>query len=147
LGYRCGSLGNLIALLDRSRRELSQILDRLDYFSKSCRITSKVRSSRCLGPVLTSPLAPRGEICPLGRMFIPLFTPRGEYSLLFRRMEGRTENFTPWGQNSPLGDNFAHGGQSFPLEAKLRMGLRMSVGRICVRVPLYKRNSCLGGWV
>jgi hypothetical protein len=33
-------------------------------------------------------------------MFTPSFTPRGEHSLLFRRMEGRTENFTPGrGQN------------------------------------------------
>jgi hypothetical protein len=27
-------------------------------------------------------------------MFTPSFTPRGEHSLLFRRMEGRTENIT-----------------------------------------------------
>jgi hypothetical protein len=26
-----------------------------------------------------------------------MFTPRDEHSLLFRRMEGRTENFTPRG--------------------------------------------------
>jgi hypothetical protein len=32
-------------------------------------------------------------------MFNPSFNPVGEHSLLFRRMEGRTENFT-------LGDNF-----------------------------------------
>jgi hypothetical protein len=42
-------------------------------------------------------LAPRGEICPLGVKFTPSFTPRGEHSLLFKRMEGRTENFTPRG--------------------------------------------------
>jgi hypothetical protein len=40
-------------------------------------------------------------------------------------MEGRTENFTPRGQNSPLGDNFAPGGQSLPLGLKLRMGLSL----------------------
>jgi hypothetical protein len=34
---------------------------------------------------------------PLGEMFTPSFIPRGEQSLLFRRMEGRTENFTPRG--------------------------------------------------
>jgi hypothetical protein len=63
-------------------------------------------------------------------MFTPSFTPMGEHSLLFRRMEGRIENFTtlgdkfnPRGQNSTLGDNFAPGGQSLPLRAKLRMGL------------------------
>jgi hypothetical protein len=42
-------------------------------------------------------LAPRGELCPLGVKFTPLFTPRGEHSLLFRRMEGQTNNFTLWG--------------------------------------------------
>jgi hypothetical protein len=30
-------------------------------------------------------------------MFTPSFTPRGEQSLLFRRMEGQTDNFTPKG--------------------------------------------------
>jgi hypothetical protein len=58
-----------------------------------------------------------------------MFTPRGKHSLLFRRMEGQTENFTPGdnfnprGLNSHLGDNFAPEGQSLPLGAKLRMGL------------------------
>jgi hypothetical protein len=60
---------------------------------------SKTRVAR--GPFLTSSLAPRGEICPLGVKFTPLFTPRGEHSLLFRRIEGRTENFTPRGQLHP----------------------------------------------
>jgi hypothetical protein len=49
------------------------------------------------GPFLTSTLTPRGEICPLGDMFTPLFTLWGLHSLLFRRMEGQTENFTPRG--------------------------------------------------
>jgi hypothetical protein len=53
-----------------------------------------------------------------------MFTPWGEHSLLFRRMEGRTENFTPMGQNSHLGDNFAPCGESLPLGPNLRMGLR-----------------------
>jgi hypothetical protein len=48
-------------------------------------------------PFLTSPLAPRGEICPRGVKFTPSFTPRDEHSLLFRRMERWTENFTPRG--------------------------------------------------
>jgi hypothetical protein len=47
-------------------------------------------------------LSPRG-------MSTPSFTPKGEPSQLFRRMEGQTENFTPRGQNSPLGDKFAPG--------------------------------------
>jgi hypothetical protein len=38
----------------------------------------------------------RDEVCPLGRMFTSLFT-QGVNTLLFRRMEGRTENFTPRG--------------------------------------------------
>jgi hypothetical protein len=52
---------------------------------------------------ITSPLgvnlAPRGKICPLGGMFTPSFIPgpRDEHSLLFGRMEGQTENFTPRG--------------------------------------------------
>jgi hypothetical protein len=49
------------------------------------------------GHFLTSPLAPRGDICPLGLKFTPSFTPRGDHSLLFRRIEGQTENFTPRG--------------------------------------------------
>jgi hypothetical protein len=61
-------------------------------------------------------LSPRGEICSLGGMF----TPSGKHSLLLRRMEGQTENFTPGdnftprGQNSPLGDKFAPGGKVCP---------------------------------
>jgi hypothetical protein len=66
-------------------------------------------------------------------MFIPSFTPMVEHTLLFRRIEGRTENFTPqgitllpwdkihhWGTTSPLG-----WGQILPLGAKLRMGLTL----------------------
>jgi hypothetical protein len=68
-------------------------------------------------------LDPRGELCPLGGMFTPPFTPRGEHYLLFRRMEGQTENFTPRdlpprGQSSILGDYFVPGGQSLSLRAK-----------------------------
>jgi hypothetical protein len=52
------------------------------------------------GPFLTSPLAPRGELVSQGWNLSPrgevppLVPPRGEHSLMFRRMEGRTENFT-----------------------------------------------------
>jgi hypothetical protein len=62
-------------------------------------------------------------------MFTPSFAPRGEHSLLFRRMEGQADNFTPRdnftlrGQNSPVGENFAPWGQSLCLGAKLRMDL------------------------
>jgi hypothetical protein len=61
----------------------------------------KKRMSR--GTFSTSPLAPRGEVCPLGEMFTPSFTPRREHYLLFLRMEGWIENFIPRGKNSPLG--------------------------------------------
>jgi hypothetical protein len=61
-------------------------------------------------------LAPRGEICPLRVKFTPSFTPR--------RMERQTENFTPRGQIHPWGTTLSlYGGQSLPLEVKLRMGL------------------------
>jgi hypothetical protein len=72
------------------------------------------------GQFLTSPLAPRGNICSLGGMFTASFTPRGEQSLLFTRME-----FTPQGITSPQGglnsllvDNFAPGGQLRPWGSK-----------------------------
>jgi hypothetical protein len=54
---------------------------------------------------------------PIGGMFTPSFTRRGEHSLLFRRMEGQTENFSPreyfhpWGAKSPLGVKFAPRGE------------------------------------
>jgi hypothetical protein len=40
-----------------------------------------------------------------------------------QRISPPRDNFTSRGQNSLLGDNFAPGGQSLPLGAKLRMGL------------------------
>jgi hypothetical protein len=85
------------------------------------------------GPFLNLPLgvnlAPMGEICPLGRMFTPSFTPKGDHSLLFRVMEGRTYNFIPRELLHPQGTKFNLGGQlrpwgqSLPPGAKLRMGL------------------------
>jgi hypothetical protein len=56
-----------------------------------------VEDKKIRGPFLTSPMALRGEICPTGGMFTPSFTPKGEHSLKFRRMEGQTENFVPSG--------------------------------------------------
>jgi hypothetical protein len=38
--------------------------------------------ARTRGPFLTSPLAPRGEICPLREIFTPSFTPRSERSIV-----------------------------------------------------------------
>jgi hypothetical protein len=107
-------------------------------------------------------------------MCTPSFSLRGENSLLFKRMEGQTENFTPpgppppggehsilfrWrkeqtenftpgnnftprGQNSPLGDNFAPGGQSLLLVAKLRMSLSFSLYlRTKNRGRFFRQNS------
>jgi hypothetical protein len=63
-----------------------------------------------------------------------MLTPKGEHSLLFRRMEGRTENFTPEvyfaprGLNSPLGSKFAprgevkNGPQTFTLRGLAEKG-------------------------
>jgi hypothetical protein len=42
-------------------------------------------------------------------VFTPLFIQRGEHSLLFKRMEGQRDNFTPRRQSSPPADNFAPG--------------------------------------
>jgi hypothetical protein len=69
--------------------------------------------------ILRSPrgeLGPRGVIWPLGDMLTPSFTPRGEHSLLFRRIEvANREQITsparnkihPWGTTSPLGSSVA----------------------------------------
>jgi hypothetical protein len=51
-------------------------------------------------------LGPWGELCILGGMFTPSFTPRSEDSLLFRKMEGQTEGL------DPLGDKFTPRGKS-----------------------------------
>jgi hypothetical protein len=74
-------------------------------------------------------LASRGdEICPLGGLFTISFTPRGEHSLIFKRMKGQTVGLYPWGITSPpmwdnftmeanftLGANFTPGGHILPL--------------------------------
>jgi hypothetical protein len=72
-------------------------------------------------------LNPIGELWPLGGIFPPLFTPRGEYTLLFRRGEQRI--FTsggqlhPFGTNFPLMAKFTPGGQIWPLGLKFKTGL------------------------
>jgi hypothetical protein len=53
--------------------------------------------------------APRGELCPLGVMFTPSFTPSGEPTLLLRRMKGLTNDLHPWG-----GGNFKPRRQRHP---------------------------------
>jgi hypothetical protein len=52
-------------------------------------------------------VCPQGWSLPLGGMLTASFPRRGEQSLLFRRMEGPTENFNP-------GDNFTPRGQIHP---------------------------------
>jgi hypothetical protein len=74
---------------------------------------------------------PSGELCPLGGMFTPSFTPRGEHSLFFKELRGkqiispRGNNFTPGGQLHPWGTTSPLGVKVCPyIGEKLRMGLR-----------------------
>jgi hypothetical protein len=66
-------------------------------------------STEARGPFLTSPLAPRGEICPLGGMFTLLFTPGVNTLYCLEEWRGKQtislpgDNITPREQNSPLG--------------------------------------------
>jgi hypothetical protein len=64
--------------------------------------------------------APRGKIFTLGGFVHPS---RGEHSLLFRRLEGRTEDLHPYGRT------FAPGGHILPLRAILKTGLRLLTRR------------------
>jgi hypothetical protein len=43
----------------------------------------------------------RGELWSPGGMFTPLFIPRCEHSLMFRKIEGRTDKVHPWRLTSP----------------------------------------------
>jgi hypothetical protein len=72
---------------------------------------------------------PRGELRPHGECS-PLCSPPGVNTLYYleewrskQRIKPPGDNFTLGGQNSPLEDNFAPGGQSLRLWAKLRIGL------------------------
>jgi hypothetical protein len=84
-------------------------------------------------------------------MFTPLFTPKGQHSLLFIRMEGRTKEFHLQGITSPLRDKVHSWGQSrpgvesLPLGAKLRMGLRMlsTTSQIDSCDEAHKSENCL----
>jgi hypothetical protein len=94
----------------------------------------------CGGPFLTSPLAPRGEICPLGVKFTPSSTPRGKhYCLEEWRGEQRISppgatsplprgQIHPWGTTSPLGDNFTPRGQIHPWGTNSPLGVKFSPG-------------------
>jgi hypothetical protein len=65
--------------------------------------------------------SPRGELGPHGLtlshswgLFFPLFTPRGEHTLMFWRTKEKTEFLHPYGLTSPLGANFTPRGQLHP---------------------------------
>jgi hypothetical protein len=61
-------------------------------------------------------------------MFTPLYTHRGEHSQLFRRMEGRTDNFTLRGQLHPSGTKFTPEGQLRPWAWKFAPMGKVKVG-------------------
>jgi hypothetical protein len=69
-------------------------------------------------------LGPQSEICLLGGMFTPLFTPRGEHSLLYRTLTTVYKNgvankeFHPQGITSPLGDKNHNWETTSPLGVK-----------------------------
>jgi hypothetical protein len=80
-----------------------------------------------------------------------MFTPRGEHSLLFRRMEEQTENFNPRGQLYPYGTNFTPGGQLRPWGSKFAPGgevkngpLTSSVG-FPINFPRFHHVMVAGG--
>jgi hypothetical protein len=52
-------------------------------------------------------------------MFTPSFTPRGEHTLLFRRMEEQTENFIPRGLPHPQETKFTPREQNSSLGSKI----------------------------
>jgi hypothetical protein len=76
---------------------------------------NRIRIQSYLTAILNFTAGSQGCI-PLGGMFTPSFTPWGEHSLMFRRMEGRTENFTPGDKFYPCGP-----------EVKLRIALWVDV--------------------
>jgi hypothetical protein len=65
-------------------------------------------------------------------MFTLSFTPRGGHSLLFRRMEGQTENFHNQGITSLLGDKVHPWGATSPLEVKVPPRVKLKMG-LCVK--------------
>jgi hypothetical protein len=85
---------------------------KFNYSAEICSNLSAGNGWRILWAVLNFTHCPRGEICLLGGMFTPSFTPlcyleewRGK-----QRISLPGYNFTSRGQNSLLGDNFAPGG-------------------------------------
>jgi hypothetical protein len=70
--------------------------------------------------------APNDELCSLGGMF-PLRSPGAGVNTLYRRMEGRTKDFSHRGQSSPLRANLTPGGNFTPGE---RLNPKGSKGEI-----------------
>jgi hypothetical protein len=85
-------------------------------------------------------LAPRGEICPLRGMFTPSFTPWGEHSLLFRRMEQRIS--APGDNFNPQGTKFTLGGQLRPWGSKFAPGGEIKNGPLITSGPGGRACSC-----
>jgi hypothetical protein len=90
--------------------------------SVSPRVNFSPRGGWTLPPGVN--FAPWGELCPLGGLFTPSFTPRGAHSLMVRRTKGRTEGLHPWEITSPLGKNFTSWGPISTLGVKLKTGVR-----------------------
>jgi hypothetical protein len=103
---------NLLNIIKRAKTRH----DTCPLFISTCRWKSNQGDQRPVFRSMSSPLGAtfvnRGELGPqrwefnqlgefsplrlhLGGMFTPSFTPRGEYSLLFRRMGGKQRVFTP----------------------------------------------------
>jgi hypothetical protein len=82
------------------------------------KLTDQFGNWKTLRAILNFTPGPQGEICPLGGIFTPSFTHKGEHSLLCRIMEGQTENFTPGDNFTPRGQNSPPGGTTSSLGAK-----------------------------
>jgi hypothetical protein len=66
---------------------------------------------------------------PPGVKFVPpLFAPRGENCLMFRRTKGRTEGLHPWVPTLPLGANFTPGCQLHPWVPTSPLGANFTPG-------------------
>jgi hypothetical protein len=97
-------------------------------------------------------LGPRGEICPLGGMFTPSFTPQGgtlyclEESRGIQRISPPGDNFTPRGQSSPLGAKFTPRGEVKNGPQGWRLALILKPAE-CLRVTLVVSlhvSNCVG---
>jgi hypothetical protein len=120
-------------------------------YTRATNVLAKSFRSLVLETTKGRTFSPRGEICPLGLKLSPLFTTRGEHSLLFKnwRGEGITsslgDKFTPggqlrpWGTTSPLGSKFAPRGEV----KNGPQGCRPSVRLV---ILLYIRECSHLGW-